>query len=156
MNGLSLMPPDAISRMLDAQANLRARAPWCSGFGGGVVLVVVGALLRLAILGPDSDRVTYLTFWPIVMVAALVGGVPAGATAVLTSALLAQTVFVPLGDVTDWLSLRVFLLGGGFIVGVTESFLRSHSRKLAAIQTLDGVTGRRRYGLAEIGGRPSE
>ena len=96
------------------------------------LLVVIGALVRVAILGPASERLSYLTFWPVVMVAALIGGVPAGATAVILSALLVHAVFVPLRDLADWLGLGVYLVGGGFIVGVTELFLRSRLHALAA------------------------
>ena len=98
-------------------------------------LVAMGALIRVAILGPSSERLAYLTFWPTVMVASLLGGVPGGATAVILAAIFAHVVFVPLRDVADWLGLAVFLLGGGFIVGVTELFLRSRLQALAAIES---------------------
>jgi PAS domain S-box-containing protein len=127
--------PGAVLRALNFLTILRARAPWWSGFVGGVLLVAVGVLVRVAILGPGSESLAYLTFWPVVMVAALVGGVPAGATAVLLSALLVHAVFVPLRDFADWLGLGVFLLGGGFIVGVTELLLRSRLQALAAVET---------------------
>ena len=125
----------AILRVLNALTVLRARAPWWSGFLGGALLVIVGVLVRVAILGPGSERLAYLTFWPTVMVAALVGGVPAGATAVILSAFLVHAAFAPLRDYADWLGLGVFLVGGGFIVGVTELLLRSRLQGLAATET---------------------
>jgi len=125
----------ASSRLLNGLTVLRARAPWWLGFASGSLLVLVGALVRVAILGPGSERLAYLTFWPAVMVAALVGGVPAGATAVILSAILAHAVFAPLRDLADWLGLGVFLICGGFIVGVTELFLRSRLQALASLET---------------------
>ena len=65
------------------------------------------------------------------MIAALIGGAPAGATALVLSALIAHSLFVPLRDAADWLGLTVFLAGGAFIVGVTELFLRTRARALA-------------------------
>ena len=124
-----------IWRVLQSMTLLRVRAPWWSGFFGGVLLVALGALARVAILGPSSARLAYLTFWPTVLVAALIGGIPAGATVVILSAILIHTAFVPLHDWVNWLGLGVFLVGGGFIVGVSELFLRSHSQSLAAMET---------------------
>ena len=127
--------PGAISRILNALTAWRSRAPWWSELGFGVLLVLLGSLLSVAILGHDSDRVTYLSFWPMIMVAALIGGVPAGATVVMLSAILVHTVFVPFRDFADGLSLGLYLVSGGFIVGVTEVLLRSRSEALSAIQT---------------------
>jgi PAS domain S-box-containing protein len=127
--------PGAIARLLNVVTDWRLSAPWGSEICCGMLLVAIGALVRLAVLGPDTERLKYLTFWPFIIVAALIGGVPASATVVLLSALVTHAVFAPLRDFTDGLGLGLYLVGGGFIVGVTEVLLQSRFQALADRET---------------------
>lgn len=90
----------------------------------GVVVAAAGALCRL--IFPDSlgDRLSYVTFYPAVQIAALVGGLVSGLTAVVLTALLAHLLFVPISNSNDWLGLTIFLISGVIVSGVAEA-LRS-------------------------------
>jgi len=125
----------AFRRILDASAAWRARAPLTWAFGVGLLFAVLGALLRAAVLGVDLDRAAYLTFWPGVTIAALIGGVPAAAWTVALSAVAVHSTFIPLRDVNDWLGLGMFLAMGGLISGAVELCLSARSRMLAAVET---------------------
>ena len=52
----------------------RSRAPWWSSLGVGVLGAGVGVLARLMLLGGSTPKLAYLTFYPVVMIAALIGG----------------------------------------------------------------------------------
>ena len=125
----------ATAAALSRLALWRARAPWWFGFGSGVLLVIGAVLARLAMLGVSDQKLAYVTFWPATIAAALVGGLSAGLTAVLLSALVVHVVFIPLRDFADGIGLAVFLTGSGFTVGITELFLQSRARELAANET---------------------
>lgn len=127
--------PPALERGLNSVVALRAGASWPLTIILGAALVAAGALLRLALLGPHSERAAYLTFWPVVMLAALIGGAPAGATAVVLSASVIHFAFIPLRDAADWIGLGFFLVLGGVIVCLTDAFVRGHVRELAATET---------------------
>ena len=124
-----------ISTCLAFVVSSRGRSPWWFDVVVGAILVFAAALARIAILGPASERLAYLTFWPIVLLAAFVGGLPAGLTVVALSAWLVHSAFVPLEDVADWAGLAVFLVAGGFCVGLTELFLRTRAEIFAWEET---------------------
>ena len=124
-----------ISTCLAFVVSSRGRSPWWFDVVVGAILVFAAALARIAILGPASERLAYLTFWPIVLLAAFVGGLPAGLTVVALSAWLVHSAFVPLEDVADWAGLAVFLVAGGFCVGLTELFLRTRAEIFALEET---------------------
>ncbi len=110
----------------------RAQTPWWSSLGVGAATAALGALGRLALLGAASPKATYVTFYPAVITAALIGGLPGGFVAVVACALLAHGLFLPLADEADWLALGVFLVSGGAIAALTEMLLRAQARAIAA------------------------
>ena len=110
----------------------RSRSPLWSSLGVGALAAGAGALARWALLGGSTDKLAYLTFYPMVMIAALVGGLPGGICAVALCALVAHGVFIPLTDAADWLALAVFIASCAFIVGVTQLLLRTRASLLAA------------------------
>ncbi|MBS1191891.1 MAG: response regulator [Rhodocyclaceae bacterium] len=101
-----------------------------------VVLVILGALLRIWPLQGLGLRIPWVTFYPMVMLAGLYGGISAG---LLTAFLSALTVvfWSPTGepfikDAGDWLGLAVFLVNCTMISAVAEAMLRAQARaKLA-------------------------
>jgi len=121
-----------ISLALERVAEWRTRAPWWSSLGVGTATPALGALGRLALLGANSPKVIYLTFYPAVITAALISGLPGGCIAVVFCALLAHGLFVPLSDATDFAALGVFLISGATIAGLTEMLLRTRARAIAA------------------------
>ena len=81
LNGSRLLRPAWSRRILDVlveAASRRDRLPWWSGIGIGALAAGVGALARLALLGNSTTRLAYVTFYPVVVVASLVGGLSAG------------------------------------------------------------------------------
>jgi PAS domain S-box-containing protein len=92
-----------------------------------VVCVAFGLRLLLAGIGPD---IPYLTFYPAVMLAAVVGGIGPGGLAVgLSSALVAYFFIEPaysfyITTARDALGILTFILGGSLMVAVGEVMLR--------------------------------
>jgi PAS domain S-box-containing protein len=87
---------------------------------------------RLAFLGGATPHLAYLTFYPMVMIAALVGGWWGGAIATVMSALLLHGFFVPISGSANWLALAVFILSCAFISAITEVLHRARARAHAA------------------------
>jgi PAS domain S-box-containing protein len=110
----------------------RSQTPILSAIVVGVSAAGSGALAREALLGGSTTRLAYLTFYPMVMIAALVGGGWGGTLAFILGALLAHTIFVPISDAGDWLALAIFLTSCAFIVGITQMLLSMRERALAA------------------------
>ncbi|MFH0998019.1 MAG: hypothetical protein V1844_21335 [Pseudomonadota bacterium] len=53
-----------------------------------IIVVFVATALRIAFLGDLGRATTYLTYYPAVMIAGIIGGLPAGLLATIPSALL--------------------------------------------------------------------
>lgn len=135
--GLGLDPPweRAISLALARIAAWRRRAPWWSSLGVGALTAGAGALGRLELFGLASTKAVYITFYPAVITAALIGGLPGGIVAIVLCAALAHGVFDPLTTAEDWLALFVFVASCGVIVGLTEMLLRTRAQTIAAEAT---------------------
>lgn len=113
-------------------ASWRDRFRWWSGVGIGALCTGVGALARLALLGESTTRLAYLTFYPAVAVASLVGGLSAGTTAAILCAFTVHYFFVPLADRLDVLGLAGFSLSCAVIIGVAELLSRAWTRAAKA------------------------
>ena len=131
LNGSRLLRPAWSRRILDVlveAASRRDRLPWWSDIGIGALAAGVGALARLALLGDSTTRLAYLTFYPMVVLASLVGGVSAGIYAAVLCAFTVHYFFVPLVDATDVAGLAGFSLSCALILGVTEMLRRAWAR----------------------------
>ncbi len=131
LNGSRLLWQAWSRRILDVlveAASRRDRLPWWSGIGIGALAAGVGALARLALLGESTTRLAYVTFYPVVVVASLVGGLSAGASAAVFCVFTIHYFFVPLMDATDVAGLAGFSLSCVLIIGVTEMLHRSWAR----------------------------
>jgi PAS domain S-box-containing protein len=109
-------------------ASRRDRLPWWSGIGIGVLAAGMGALARVALLGESTTRLAYVTFYPVVVVASLVGGLSAGISAAVLCAFTVHYFFVPLVDAIDVAGLAGFSLSCALIIGVTEMLRRAWAR----------------------------
>ncbi len=118
--------------LLTDAAPWRDRIPWWSGIGIGALAAGAGALARLALLGESTTRLAYVTFYPVVVVASLVGGLSAGASAAVLCAFTIHHFFVPLADATDVAGLAGFSLSCALIIGVTEMPRRAWARLVEA------------------------
>ncbi len=131
LNGSPLFKPAWSRRILDVLiegAAWRDRFPWWSGIGIGALAAGVGALARLALLGDSTTRLAYLTFYPMVVVASLIGGLSAGISAAVLCVFIVHYFFVPLADGDDVLGLAGFSLSCALIIGVTEMLRRAWAR----------------------------
>jgi PAS domain S-box-containing protein len=112
----------------------RTNRPVWLRYAVGVLAAVIAAAIRLQFLGILELRVTFLTFFAAVAVAALYGGFGAGLVATVLSALLAKYFWMePIGqlaitDLADLLSMLVFLASGALISYLTEATYRAQAR----------------------------
>lgn len=106
----------------------------CRSFGIAIIATAIAVVVRLTLLGGLGSRHDYITFYPAVALAALSGGLPAGALASVLSAVIA-TFWIdptPLATNSDGLGLLTFLLSCGLVTGVTEAMRRAEARAVAA------------------------
>ena len=81
-----------------------------------IAIVLTAAVLRLVFLQALGTGFAFITFYPAVMLAALYGGLPAGALATFFGALLADYFWVEpirsllVSSPMDWLALAIFAL----------------------------------------------
>ena len=103
-----------------------------------IVIAIAAAVLRLAFLQQLGLRVTFVTFYPAVILAALYGGLGPGLLATGLSALLADYFWMePVGtlrpnDLADTLGLGIFCASGGLVCFVTEAMHRARARAAVA------------------------
>ena len=144
LNGSRLFKPAWSRRILDIlieAASRRDRLPWWSGIGIGALAAGVGALARLALLGDSTTRLAYVTLYPVVVVASLVGGLSAGTVAAVLCVFTIHYFFVPLVDATDVAGLAGFSLSCALVIGVTEMLRRAWAR-VAEVEAAGAVNER--------------
>lgn len=88
-----------------------------------MVAALSGAVLRVTFMGLPENHLAYVTYYPAVGIAALLGGIASGALATVLSALL-----VPVAILGDWLGLTIFLTMAMFISCITEALHRTWIR----------------------------
>lgn len=94
----------------------------------GAIAAVLGASWRYSVMEILGERVAYLTFYPVVAIAASIGGFVSGVSAAIASALFAHSWFTPLSAAGDWLGLAMFMVSSAFISGMAEMLHRAWSR----------------------------
>ena len=144
LNGSRLFKPAWSRRILDIlieAASRRDQLPWWSGIGIGALAAGVGALARLALLGDSTTRLAYVTLYPVVVVASLVGGLSAGTVAAVLCVFTIHYFFVPLVDATDVAGLAGFSLSCALVIGVTEMLRRAWAR-VAEVEAAGAVNER--------------
>ena len=111
--------------------------------------VVLALLLRVALAEQSITLPTYITFYPVVILAALLGGMWTGILATALSALLADYFLLePVGQFTihsisDVVGLIIFFIAGVSVSIVTGLYHRSRE-KLAAYEMEAAVLSERR------------
>ncbi|MFH1807616.1 MAG: ATP-binding protein [Pseudomonadota bacterium] len=102
------------------------------------VAMLVAVLARKFLLGGLGTRVTWVTYYPAVMIAALYGGWLAGLLSTAASCLLALYAWPLLvtqpfvRDQGDWIGLTAFVFNGVMISVVAEMARRGRARAIAA------------------------
>jgi len=93
-----------------------------------IVMVALGVLIRVTILSALGTRVVYITLYPAVVAASVIGGLPAGILAAVLSATIASFWLAPIFQTMEYLGLGVFLLACVLIVSVVEAMHRARGR----------------------------
>lgn len=110
-----------------------SRFTW-QGFILVIALVALAVATRLWPLQDLGTRVTYTTFYPAVMIAALYGGLATGLLGMFFSCLMILFVWSAfvgepvIKDFADWLGMAVFALNCTMISGIAQAMQRSRSR----------------------------
>ena len=121
----------------------------------GVLAAVLAAAIRLQFLEILEFRVTFLTFYPAVAVAALYGGLGTGLLATVVSAALANYFWMePVGQFgitnsADLISMVVFLASGTLISSLAEATYRAQARANKA-ETQLKITAERKKAIAAL------
>ncbi|MFO7595725.1 MAG: response regulator [Desulfocurvibacter africanus] len=102
-----------------------------------ILIVLVAAWFRILLLGPHEPRVIFVTLYPAVMIAAMIGGIYAGLLATTLSAFLAAVWLEPTGfllieDIIDWLGMGIFIISNIMISLLAESLFRARAQAEAA------------------------
>jgi PAS domain S-box-containing protein len=122
-------------------------------YGKAVAVAVAGALLRLALSGVLNDRVTYITFYPAVMTAAVLGGFGPGVLATLITAAIADYwLLYPPGSLAvsgagDIIGLSLFVCMGVFMSVVAGLYRQSRNKAIDLEKELARTESNRRLGL---------
>ena len=85
-------------------------------FGVAILAVLAGLALRFAFLSSLGEQSAYLTLYPAVAIAAIIGGAPGGVLATLLSVLAVETWVNPVDQRLDLIKLGAFLAGSAIIV----------------------------------------
>ena len=100
-----------------------------------IAIFIVAALsaLRAAFFGDLGRGIPYLTYYPAVMIAAIIGGLPAGLLATVISALLCYY-WIQQGYMSsvEWLAMSVFFVSCSMISGMSEAMHRARIRATKA------------------------
>jgi len=111
-----------------------ANRPAWSRYVIALAVVALAAALRAGLLGSLGTRAAFITFYPAVILAALLGGLPGGLLATVLSVLTANFFWVePVGqfsikDPADWLAAGVFVISCTMISFVTQAMQRARAR----------------------------
>jgi PAS domain S-box-containing protein len=115
---------------------LRTRA--VQRYLAALALALTAATVRLMFFQVLETRATWVMFYPVVMIAALYGGLGPGLLATAVSALLGDCLWIePVGQITlkefaDGFSVGMFTVNGALISWVAEALRRAQQRKAAA------------------------
>jgi PAS domain S-box-containing protein len=100
-----------------------------------VAAVLVAIVIRAVWLDALGDRLVYLTLYPAVAIASLLGGAAAGVAAMILAATLAHVLIAPLAISADLIGLAGFVVSSVIIIAMAEAVRISQARLSAAAQT---------------------
>lgn len=100
--------------------------------GSAIAIVGLAVLIRVTIFASLQTRLIYVTFFPAVMAASVIGGLPAGVLAALLSTIVTSFWLAPIAHTMEYLGLAAFVISCTLIIGVTEAMHRSRARAVKA------------------------
>ncbi|MGD9971915.1 MAG: ATP-binding protein [Desulfatirhabdiaceae bacterium] len=94
-----------------------------------ITIIVMASVLRSAFFADLGRSTAYLTYYPAVMIAAIIGGLPAGLLTTIPSALLCYY-WIQQGHMSsvEWMAMSVFLLSSTMISILAEAMRRANAR----------------------------
>ncbi|HMF07198.1 MAG TPA: PAS domain S-box protein, partial [Methylocella sp.] len=108
------------------------RRPLWWRYGIGILAIAIAVFVRMVVLQELGPRRPYITFYPAVTIAALIGGLRAGTLATVLSALTAALWIEPPTSASQWLALSTFLFSCALITGASEAMHRAQARAVAS------------------------
>ena len=127
-----------------------------STLGMALAAVLVAVLARKFLLGGLETRIVWVTFYPAVMFAALLGGWLSGLLAAIASCLVAVFAWSLFADMPfikdggDWLGVGAFLFNCGMIAAVAEAARRSRIRAIRARERAEAANRAKSVFLANM------
>jgi DNA-binding CsgD family transcriptional regulator len=130
---------DRVAELLRAASDILDRSR-LARLGTAAVLVLLGLLLREALLPGIGDRSPFLTFVVPVLLAAVLGGWGAGLFATALSAVIAVALYLPpigaitLSEPSDLVRVVIFLIEGLVVTAIGAALRRAMAaRRLAVV-----------------------
>ena len=116
-----------------------------------ISIIVIASLLRAWLLSDLGRATPYLTYYPAVMIAAVYGGLHAGALATIISAYLCFF-WIQKGYMSpvEWVAMGVFLLSCTMISSIAESMRRAQARAKAAQEQAEAANRAKSVFLANM------
>ena len=105
---------------------LRTRPWWI--FGVAILAITTALFIRQSFPAPFETRLIYVTFYPGVAIATLVGGLASGILATALAVLIISLWVAPPIDTAAWLGLLTFFVGSVLVMGITEAMHRARAR----------------------------
>jgi signal transduction histidine kinase/CheY-like chemotaxis protein len=132
------------------------RARLWQRFLAGFFLILLGAALRVWPLGGLEARVPWLTFYPMVMIAALFGGIYVGLFCTFIACVIINYFWQLLSPVPfikdgfDWLGMAVFFFNGAMISFVAEAMRHAQTRAKKAKEISEAANKAKSIFLANM------
>lgn len=104
---------------------------WLSIAVGGL-FAALGIPFRVAFFGAATTVVPYVTFFPMIAIAAFLGGWSSGIAATVFSAVILNWFIVPLSDLGNWTGLLFFAGGTMLATGAVERLSHAERRTIKA------------------------
>ena len=116
-----------------------------------ILLVVASTALRGLFLEGLGRATPYLTFYPTVMVAAIIGGFLAGMLATTLSALICYY-WISQGYMSfvEWLAMSVFVLSCAMISVMAEAMKRARSSAIKAMEEAESANSAKSVFLSNM------
>jgi PAS domain S-box-containing protein len=100
-----------------------------------LVAVLIALAIRIVFLDALGVRLVYVTLYPAVAVAALLGGIAAGILGTVAAAIFAHELISPLASAADAIGLAAFLISCSAIVAMAEMVRIAQVRLVGAAHT---------------------
>ena len=133
------------------KVNRKSVMRWILWPAFALAIVACASLIRLFFLGGLGRSTAYLTYYPTVMAAAFIGGLPSGLIATLASALLCW-LWIQGGSMSpvEWLAMGIFILSCSMISWLAEATKRANDGAVRAREDAEAANRAKTVFLANM------